>query len=113
MSHAVSHAAADMTETPRPKPTGPCVMVIFGATGDLTSRKLIPALYNLLKSGLTSEQFAVVGTGGDDYSEEKFRDMMTERLRMFATSELEESKLQWLVNRIYYCAGAVIDAVDQ
>ena len=44
-------------------------MVIFGATGDLTSRKLISALYNLIKNGLMSEQFAIVGTGRDDYSQ--------------------------------------------
>src|ERR1044071_1973503 len=106
MSHAVSHAAADMTETPRPKPTGPCVMVIFGATGDLTSRKLIPALYNLLKSGLMSEQFAVIGTGRDDYTNEKFREIMVEKLRTFATSELDDAKIQWLASRIYYCNGA-------
>ena len=106
MSHAVSHALEDV---PKPRPTGPCVMVIFGATGDLTSRKLIPALYNLLKSGLMSEQFAIVGTGRDDYSQDKFRGMMTDRLRMFATSELEESKLEWLVSRIYYCAGSFDD----
>ena len=109
MSHAVTHPAAELTQTPRPRPTGPCVMVIFGATGDLTQRKLIPALYNLLKSGLISDQFAVVGTGRDDYSAEKFRGMMAERLRMFATSELEESKLEWLVSRIYYSGGGFDD----
>jgi len=109
MSQAASHAAVNPPEAPKPKPTGPCVMVIFGATGDLTSRKLIPALYNLLKSGLVSEQFAVVGTGRDDYSEEKFRGMMAERLRLFATGELEESKVEWLVSRIYYSGGAFDD----
>src|SRR5689334_2866343 len=107
MSQAVSHATAELT--PKPRPTGPCVMVIFGATGDLTSRKLIPALYNLLKIGLISEQFAIVGTGRDEYSQEKFRGMMAERLRMFATGDLEEKKVDWLVNRIYYCAGSFDD----
>ena len=43
-------------------PGPPCVMVIFGATGDLTKRKLVPALYNLATSGLLSGQFAVVGS---------------------------------------------------
>src|SRR3954469_11833270 len=106
MSHAVSHAIEDV---PKPKPTGPCVMVIFGATGDLTSRKLIPALYNLLKLGMMSEQFAIVGTGRDDYSQDKYLAMMTDRLSRFATSDLEDNKLEWLVSRICYCAGSFGD----
>ena len=48
--------------TPRIGKQGdPCVMVIFGAAGDLTARKLIPALYNLARAGLLSRNFAVVG----------------------------------------------------
>ena len=43
------------------KPGDPCVMVIFGAGGDLTRRKLIPALYNLATDNLLSREFAVVG----------------------------------------------------
>src|SRR5262249_54586316 len=42
----------------RAKPADPCVMVIFGATGDLTKRLLIPALYNLLRSNVLPENFA-------------------------------------------------------
>ena len=41
----------------------PCVMVIFGASGDLTKRLLVPALYNLACDGLLSDTFAVVGVG--------------------------------------------------
>ena len=43
------------------RPGDPCVMVIFGASGDLTKRKLIPALYNLAKDNLLSKEFALVG----------------------------------------------------
>ncbi len=46
--------ALDETPSGSPPPTGPCVMVIFGGTGDLTGRKLFPALYNLAKSKLLS-----------------------------------------------------------
>jgi glucose-6-phosphate 1-dehydrogenase len=109
MSLAVTHPGSERQDIRKPKSAGPCVMVIFGATGDLTSRKLIPALYNLLKSGLVSDQFAVVGTGREEYPVDKFRGMMSERLRMFATSELEEGKIEWLVSRIYYCGGAFDD----
>ncbi len=43
------------------KVSDPCVMVIFGAAGDLTRRKLVPALYNLAKAHLLSPGFAIVG----------------------------------------------------
>ena len=47
----------------------PCVMVIFGAAGDLTKRKLIPALYNLKHSQLLSDSFAVIGVAlGCEYA---------------------------------------------
>ncbi|MGH9521916.1 MAG: glucose-6-phosphate dehydrogenase [Terriglobales bacterium] len=108
MNHAVSQPEVAVL-TPKPRPAGPCAMVIFGATGDLTSRKLIPALYNLLKGGLVSDQFAIVGTGREEYPVEKFRSMMAERLRVFATSKLEETELEWLVSRIYYCGGSFDD----
>ena len=53
------------TQRPAPPRIGkqgdPCVMVIFGAAGDLTGRMLIPALYNLARAGLLSREFAVVG----------------------------------------------------
>ncbi len=45
-------------------PASPCVMVIFGAAGDLTKRKLIPALYNLAKEKLLAPEFAIVGLRG-------------------------------------------------
>ena len=50
----------------------PCVMVIFGASGDLTKRKLIPALYNLAKDDLLSRQFAVVGSARRPMTNEAF-----------------------------------------
>jgi glucose-6-phosphate 1-dehydrogenase len=55
------------------KPAGPCVMVVFGATGDLTMRKLIPALYNLKKAHLLPKEFAVLGVAHDDMDLEDFR----------------------------------------
>lgn len=52
----------DQTQTPaQGQPAGPCAFVIFGATGDLTKRLLIPALYNLLVNKLLPDRFAIVG----------------------------------------------------
>ena len=63
----------------------PCVVVIFGASGDLTSRKLIPALYNLACDGLLSERTALVGVGRSDLDDARFRALMAEALRSFHT----------------------------
>jgi len=57
---------------------GPCMMILFGAGGDLTKRKLMPAIYNLAKSKLLPEQFAIVGVSIESYSIEDFRKLMTE-----------------------------------
>ena len=51
----------------------PCVMVIFGAAGDLTGRMLIPALYNLARASLLSREFAVVGVARAQMSNDDFR----------------------------------------
>ena len=53
----------------------------------MTSRKLVPALYNLLKGGLVSERFAIVGIAREQYSEEAFRSMMTQRLKLFVRND--------------------------
>src|ERR1700759_2692044 len=52
------------------RPAHPCIMVIFGACGDLTKRKLIPALYNLAKSDLLPRNFAIIGVSLQDSSSE-------------------------------------------
>ncbi len=57
-----------------PTPAGPCTIVIFGASGDLTKRKLIPALYNLSHDGLLPANFAIVGIGRGDTDDEEFRE---------------------------------------
>ena len=85
--------------------TGPCVMVIFGASGDLTARKLMPALYNLAKSNMLSREFAVVGVARNEMSHEQFRQSMSDQLQTFATSTVDTNLRDWLVRRLYYVAG--------
>src|SRR5882762_9306206 len=64
------------------KAAGPCAMVLFGGTGDLTMRKLVPALYNLVKLHLLPGDFAVIGVAHDDLSPEQFRAQATQFLRV-------------------------------
>jgi glucose-6-phosphate 1-dehydrogenase len=84
-------------------------MVIFGATGDLTARKLIPALYNMAKSNLLSREFAIVGVGRSTYTLEQFRQLMGEKLQSFATGALDTDLRDWLTRRLYFVAGEFSD----
>jgi glucose-6-phosphate 1-dehydrogenase len=86
------------------RPAPPCAMVIFGATGDLTKRKLIPALYNLIAGDLLPDGFAVVGVGRTPWSDDEFRAQMKKDLKEFATGEVDAKKLAWLVQRLSYVA---------
>ena len=91
------------------RPAGPCVMVIFGATGDLTARKLFPALYNLSKSNMLSREFAIVGVGRNDYTVDQFRQVMDDKLTTFATSGVDNDLKEWLLRRVYYVPGEFDD----
>ncbi|MBX3244827.1 MAG: glucose-6-phosphate dehydrogenase [Acidobacteria bacterium] len=83
----------------------PCVMVIFGATGDLTKRKLFPALFNLAKDGHLPENFAIVGVGRQEMLSEDFRDQMVRNLKEFAGENGDEEKAKWFCSRTYYTGG--------
>jgi glucose-6-phosphate 1-dehydrogenase len=89
-----------------PNPVGaPCVMVIFGASGDLTKRKLIPALCNLASDGLLSKQFAIVGFAANDYTTESFRKMLTDEIPKYSGSPIDQKLWNWFTERIYYVKG--------
>jgi glucose-6-phosphate 1-dehydrogenase len=87
------------------KTVPPCVAVIFGATGDLTKRKLFPALYNLAKDGHLPENFAIVGVGRQEMLSDEFRDQMIANLKEFAGAEGEDRWIQWFRERTYYTGG--------
>ena len=84
------------------KPAGPCVMVIFGAAGDLTKRLLMPSLYNLAKSQLLPKEFAVVGFARKQMSTDEFRQTMSQDIQEFATGEVDKDVWDALVQRFYY-----------
>ena len=87
------------------KTAEPCVMVIFGATGDLTKRKLFPALYNLAKDNFLSESFAIVGVGRQEMESNEFRRQMTENLKEFAGAGSDNDLVKWFCDRTYYTGG--------
>jgi glucose-6-phosphate 1-dehydrogenase len=88
----------------------PCVMVIFGGTGDLTKRKLIPALANLASDGLLSKQFAIIGFSGDDYDTESYREMLTREIPKVSQTAIDPKIWAWFTERIYYVKGDFQDA---
>ncbi|HTR60364.1 MAG TPA: hypothetical protein VMH37_01605, partial [Candidatus Binataceae bacterium] len=88
----------------------PCVVVIFGAAGDLTKRKLIPALYNLLNGKLLPDKFAVVGVTSAEYTDSEFRSKLTTDIHEFATSKVDEKLWSWFDERVYYVSGNFKDA---
>jgi glucose-6-phosphate 1-dehydrogenase len=77
-------------------------MVIFGASGDLTRRKLLPALYNLRRGGLLSDQFAVLGVSRSAMTDEEFRAKASEHLDRCDGPETERSIVEWLLERLHY-----------
>jgi glucose-6-phosphate 1-dehydrogenase len=85
--------------------SSPCVMVIFGASGDLTKRKLVPALYNLAQEGLLSQQFAIIGFAFDPFTTESFREHLSEEISHFETHTVDPTLWHWFLERIYYIQG--------
>ncbi len=92
-----------LTADSRPKPAGPCVLVIFGAVGDLTKRLLFPSLHNLGKDGLLPEHFAIVGLARHPLSEDQFRAQFRTSVREAAgDSPASDATLDSLASRLYY-----------
>ncbi|PYS31622.1 MAG: glucose-6-phosphate dehydrogenase, partial [Acidobacteria bacterium] len=87
----------------------PCIMAIFGAAGDLTKRKLIPALYNLKKGDLLSDNFAVIGVARAELNDEEFRHRLRDDIKDFATDQVDEKVWKWLEERLYYLSGDFTD----
>lgn len=80
-------------------------MVIFGATGDLTKRKLFPALYNLAKDDFLPHSFAVIGVGRQELTHEEFRAQMIDHLREFVPNGPDEKLVEWFQERTFYTGG--------
>src|SRR6266446_690315 len=92
-------------------PAQPCVVVIFGASGDLTKRLLMPALYNLTCDGLLSEHLAIVGMAMDDFTTESFREKMSADVRQFSTrKEFDARAWDRLCSRLHYTPGKFDDS---
>jgi glucose-6-phosphate 1-dehydrogenase len=94
----------------RPIPVGPCAIVIFGASGDLTKRKLVPALYNLARTRVLPDAFAIVGVATSQLSAEAFRERLDREARQHVSGGVDPAVWDWLLERVTYVAGDLRDA---
>ncbi len=93
-------------------PSKPCIMLIFGASGDLTKRLLVPALYNLACDGLLSDNFAVLGSAITQVDTDEFRASMSKDIKEFHTrNQFDDAVWGKLVNRFHYQAAS-FDSVE-
>jgi len=91
------------------KAASPCIVVIFGISGDLSGRLLFPSLYNLGHAGLLPQQFAVIGFANDIPDQEHLRVHIREALQSVRTS-LETATVDWLISRLRYIKGDFNDS---
>jgi glucose-6-phosphate 1-dehydrogenase len=110
-------AMAIVSAPPRrePKLADPCVMVIFGAFGDLTKRLVVPALYNLAHTGILPRNFALIGVDLADGTTEGWRDHLFNMLKSFVgnvgsefdVDAIDEQAWNWLTARMSYLQGDI------
>jgi glucose-6-phosphate 1-dehydrogenase len=86
-------------------PIHPTTLVIFGATGDLAKRKLLPAIYNLAHEGALPERFNLLGCSRSDMPDDQFRGQVAEAVRQFSRRESDEHVLAQLLETARYVSG--------
>jgi len=86
----------------------PCTVIIFGASGDLTKRKLVPALYRLTQQRLLPAEFAILGFARSEMSHEEFREKMKDAIVTYSEAKrVDDQVWESFANGLYYLAGDV------
>ncbi len=83
----------------------PCSLVIFGGGGDLARRKLLPALYNLRKSGLLPDEFSIIGVARREVQVQDYRQEVRRDLNSQFGREVDSKAVDWLIERLNYLQG--------
>ena len=119
MSETVSTAsnAADAWTNPLrdprdlrlPRIAGPCSIVIFGVTGDLSRKKLLPAIYDLANRGLLPPSFGLTGFARRDWTEDHFKDFVKENVQAHCRTPFKESTWKQLASGIRFVQGTFDD----
>ncbi|HET7902628.1 MAG TPA: glucose-6-phosphate dehydrogenase [Candidatus Nanopelagicales bacterium] len=105
----------DLRDRRLPRIAGPCSLVIFGVTGDLSRKKLMPAVYDLANRGLLPAGFALVGFARRDWADQDFAQIVHDSVREYARTEFREDVWNELCKGIRFVAGDIGDesAFDQ
>ena len=98
-----------LTEGLERKPVDPTTLVIFGATGDLARRKLLPALYNLASDGALPERFNLIGVSRAERSHDSYREIVIDSVRRFSRRTPDDKVLDALFADVRYIAGTFDD----
>ena len=106
----LEQAANPLGEALERQPVDPTALVIFGATGDLARRKLLPAIYNLAHDGALPERFALVGASRRDLSDDQFRGECAEAIRTFSRRPPDPDVLAAVLQDTHYVSGGFNDA---
>ncbi len=90
----------------------PTSIVIFGASGDLAQRKLVPSLFNLCRKGRMPKQFRIVGYGNTAFSDDQFRVHLEEGIKQFASFEFKPDEWETFAPSLAYQQGRYTDLAD-
>jgi len=90
----------------------PTTLIIFGASGDLTQRKLIPSLFNLFRKGRIPNKFRIVGYGKTAFTDDQFRDHIHNGMKQFASFEYSDEEWNAFAPDLAYQQGRYTDLAD-
>ena len=114
-AHGLDNPLRDPRDRRIPRVAGPCVMVMFGVTGDLARKKLMPALYDLANRGLLPPGFSLVGFARRDWEHEDFATITEQAIKEHARTPFREAVWQQLSEGVRFVPGEFTDdeAFDQ
>ena len=98
-----------LTEGLERLPVHPTTLTIFGATGDLSKRKLLPAIYNLAHEGALPERFNLIGSSRGRMSDDDFRKLARESIQRFSRRKPDDKVLDALLSNVRYVTGSFDD----
>src|SRR5436309_13053718 len=94
-----------LTEGLERLPVHPTTLVIFGASGDLAKRKLLPAIYNLAHEGALPERFNLIGCARSEWSDDEFREVARDSITKFSRRTPDDTVLEKLLAQARYVPG--------
>src|SRR5438094_9705100 len=98
-----------MSEPTHPLVPQPCTLVIFGGSGDLARRKLIPAVYNLVLDGVLPPNYAILGNARKPLSDTDFRQIAREGIVKYSRQKISEKVWPDFERRLFYVSGSIED----